>query len=56
MTKLTLQEELIELRSERNDLIAFVRAVLPELKDSPLSIAGYALLEVIDHHEKQEHP
>ena len=43
-----------ELMSERDELIDFVRAVLPELKDSPLAIAGYALLETIDRHARKE--
>jgi len=39
-----------ELMSERDELIDFVRAALPELKDSPLAIAGDALLETIARH------
>jgi len=47
------QQQISELRAERDELTNFVRAALPELKDSPLAIAGYALLETIDRHARR---
>jgi len=43
MTKRTLHKQISELQSERDELIDFVRAVLPELRNSTPAIAGLAL-------------